>query len=261
MRVGLIHHHRATEATSRAESLSALGYEVDCRPFGRDVLTGMRDSPPDAIVIDLERAPSIGRDVAVSIRMRKSTRAVPVVFAGGDPQKVERIRALLPDATYTSWAGVAGALADAIAHPPENPVVPASVMAAYRGTPLVKKLGIKRGSTLVLDGAPEGFATALVGLPDDVSVTSDPSCERDMTLWFVRSRRELEERISEMGANASGGGLWITWPKKASGVVSDLSQTVVRAVGLASGLVDFKVCSVDATWSGLRFTVREPKPG
>jgi CheY-like chemotaxis protein len=256
MRVGLI-HHGATEATTRAEALSVLGYEVDCRPFGREVLAGLGDSPPAAIVIDLERAPSIGRDVAVSIRMRKRTRAVPIVFAGGDPQKVERIRGLLPDAAYTTWDEVGSALAHALANPPEDPVVPASAMAAYRGTPLVKKLGMKRGSTLVLDGAPPGFEQALVDLPEDVRVSRDPQCERDMTLWFVRSRADLEERVRSMGDHARGGGLWIVWPKKASGVQSDVSQKVVRAAGLATGLVDFKICSVDATWSGLRFTVRD----
>ena len=78
-----------------------------------------------------------------------------------------------------------------------------------------------------------------------------------MNLWFVRSRQELEEQIEEMGLFAAGGGLWIAWPKKASGVISDLSQTVVRRTGLDSGLVDFKICSIDTTWSGLRFSQRK----
>jgi CheY-like chemotaxis protein len=255
VRVQLIHRHAATSA-ERADVLTSMGYQVDFRPFGREVLGELRASPPDAFVIDLGRAPSFGRDVAVSIRTYKATRQVPIVFVGGDPQQVARIQALLPDAAYTTWADIGSSLTHAIAHPPDNPSVPASVMEAYRGTPLVKKLGIKPTATVVLVGAPDGFEQLLAGLSDDVQVRRSPQGKRDLTLWFVRSKRELEDRVAEMGSYAEGGGLWIIWPKKASGMDSDVSQTAVRAVGLAAGLVDFKVCSVDAIWSGLRFSAR-----
>ena len=121
---------------------------------------------------------------------------------------------------------------------------------------MVKKLGIKPESALALDGAPERFEQLLTGLPEGARVARSTTASRDLTLWFVRTREELDDRIRHMGAHADRGGLWILWPKKRSGVKSDLSQNVVRAVGLAAGLVDFKICSVDKTWSGLRFTVR-----
>jgi len=209
------------------------------------------------VVIDLSRSPSQGRDLAVNMRMYKATRHVPLVLVGGGQKTVARLQELLPDAVYTTWDVIGDALAGAIARPPADPVVPDSVFAAYAGTPLPKKLGIKADSVVALVGAPEGFEATLGELPQGAVVRRGASGEADVTLWFTTSREELEREIMRMCAFAAGGGLWIIWPKKASGVESDLSQTVVREVGLASGLVDFKVCAVDATWSGLRFTQRK----
>lgn len=255
-RVRLIHSN-AAEAEERSGQLRSAGFAVIHDPLTPAGLRALREEPPDAIVLDLSRAPSQGRDLALGLRKQKATRDVLLVFVGGDPEKVARIRELLPDATYTTWNAIEGALSQAIAHPPEQPVVPASVFEAYRGTPLPKKLGIKAGSTVNLVGAPDGFEEGLGGLPTGVDLMRDTREVSDVTLWFVRSREELEDQIEAMGAYAEGGGLWIVWPKKASGMASDLSQAVVRKTGLAAGLVDFKICSVDATWSGLRFTQRE----
>jgi hypothetical protein len=163
----------------------------------------------------------------------------------------------LPDATYTTWPDISVALARAIAHPPEAPVVPASAMAGYSGTPLPKKLGIKAGSTVALAGAPAGLETTLGDLPEGATTHREAGAPRDLTLWFVTSRASLERDLASMTGHAAGGRLWICWPKKASGMASDLSQNVVRQAGLDAGLVDFKICAIDATWSGLRFSRRE----
>jgi hypothetical protein len=195
--------------------------------------------------------------MALALRKHKATRNVPLVFVGGDPKKLARITELLPDAAYTTWGAIEAVLDSAIAHPPEDPVVPQSTFDAYAGTPLPKKLGIKANSVVTLLGAPEGFEDTLGELPAGAVLRRKDPDPRGVNLWFVRSRQELEEQIEGMGALAKGGGLWIAWPKKASGVTSDLSQTVVRRTGLDSGLVDFKICSIDATWSGLRFSQRK----
>jgi CheY-like chemotaxis protein len=257
-RVRLIHWN-AAEAEERAAQLRTAGYEVEQAPLDAAGLRRLREKPPDAVVIDLNRSPSQGRDLAVNMRTYKATRHVPLVFAGGARKKVARIQELLPDAVYTTWDEIDDALERAIAHPPADPVVLDSVFAAYAGTPLPKKLGIREGSVVALVGAPEGFEATLGELPQGAVVRRGMSGQPDVTLWFTTSREELEREIARMGAFAAGGGLWIIWPKKASGVESDLSQTVVREVGLASGLVDFKVCAVDETWSGLRFTQRKAK--
>ncbi len=254
-RIRLIHWNE-DEAQERAGWIKAWGYEVESEPFGRAVLEAMRRDPPGAVVIDLGRIPSQGRDIALGLRTYKGTRHVPLVFVEGQPDKVARVRELLPDAAYASWDTAEQALARAVAHPPTDPVVPASTMAGYSGAPLPKKLGIKEGSRVALAGAPEGFEATLGDLPEGATTQRYLDDGPDVTLWFNRSRRELEEGLSAMIPHAAGGGLWILWPKKASGVRSDLSQTVVRRAGLDAGLVDFKVASIDATWSGLRFTQR-----
>ncbi len=252
-------HWNESEAQERADRLRALGYEVASGHFDREALLAARDNPPQAVIIDLSRVPSHGRDVALGLRSYKATRCVPLVFVGGAPEKVERIKALLPDAVYTTWKDISRSLKDAIAHPPAEPVVPKSVMAPYVGTPLPRKLGITGGATVSLANAPEGFETILGDLPPGATVRRHGHDDPELTLWFTRSRAELERGIAAMAERAKKGGLWIIWPKKSSRVESDLSQTVVREVAISAGLVDFKVCSVDETWSGLRFTRKEPQ--
>jgi CheY-like chemotaxis protein len=255
-RIRLIHWDAAA-AEERGDVLRSAGYEVVHEPLTPAGLRALPADPPNAIVIDLCRAPSQGRDMALALRKHKATRNVPLVFVGGDPKKLARITELLPDAAYTTWGAIEAVLDSAIAHPPEDPVVPQSTFDAYAGTPLPKKLGIKANSVVTLLGAPEGFEDTLGELPAGAVLRRKDPDPRGVNLWFVRSRQELEEQIEGMGALAKGGGLWIAWPKKASGVTSDLSQTVVRRTGLDSGLVDFKICSIDATWSGLRFSQRK----
>ena len=175
------------------------------------------------------------------------------------PEKVTRIKRHLPDAVYTSWSRIRSALKRAIAHPPARPVVPKSLLEGYSGTPLPKKLGISADSVVALIGAPTGFEQLLSDLPDGVVLRRGARGRSDLTVWFTKSRRDLERRVAHLGSVAGSGGLWIAWPKKSSGVATDLSQVVVRKVGMASGLVDYKVCSIDATWTGLRFTRRKSK--
>lgn len=128
-------------------------------------------------------------------------------------------------------------------------------MAGYSGTPLPRKLGIKPNAPVALIGAPEDFELTLDRLPEGASLHRDGR-PADLSLWFVTSRSQLEGGIEAMSARAEGGGLWIAWPKKASGVSTDLSESVVRETGLAAGLVDFKICAIDRVWSGLRFSRR-----
>lgn len=255
-RIRLI-HWQAAEAPPRVALLESSGYEViykDPWAHPRSLLRDLRNEAPSAVVIDLTRLPSNGLQAALALRQAKGTRHVPLVFADGDPEKVERIRKILPDAVYTSWSHIRSALKQAIAHPPANPIKPHSIMDGYSGTPLPKKLGIKPGAVVALVGAPDGFPTTLGALPDGVRFRTKPGAPANLTLWFLRSRRELDRSIAKMVR--CEGPVWMIWPKKASGVETDLTQQDVREVGLAAGLVDYKVCAVDATWSGLLFKRR-----
>lgn len=253
-RIHLIHWNDE-EARERAARVAALGYIVERAPFtGPSSVKALAAKPPAAVVISLERLPSHGREVAVALRTTKGTRALPIVFVAGEAEKVARVRALLPDAIYTSWRGVKGALARALAQAPAAVVVPSSRMAAYAGVPLAKKLGIKAGSLVALAAAPKDFEKKLAPLPEGARVTRRPPASADILLWFVASPRELAAKVAAMGARATY--LWICWPKKGSANKGYLTQNEVRRVGLAAGLVDFKIASLDETWSGLCFRMR-----
>ena len=130
-------------------------------------------------------------------------------------------------------------------------------MAGYSGTPLVKKLGIKEGFRVALVGAPDGFRSELKELPDGVSFVTSLATQLDLILFFVKTQSELTRNFSRLAAKlAPTGMLWIAWPKKASGVATDLADYHVRQIGLDAGLVDVKVCAVNDIWSGLKFVIR-----
>jgi hypothetical protein len=130
-------------------------------------------------------------------------------------------------------------------------------MAGYSGTPLVKKLGIKKGFRVALLGAPDGFRGELEELPDGVSFVTSIQGQLDLVLFFAKTRSELTRNFSRLATKfAPAGMLWIAWPKRASGVATDLSDGVVREIGLDAGLVDVKVCAINEIWSGLKFVIR-----
>jgi len=127
--------------------------------------------------------------------------------------------------------------------------------AGYSGTPLPKKLGIKEGARVALIGAPPGFE--LGDLPEGATLRRGAAGAADLTLWFVRSQKELLGGVQKMALRSAKSGLWIVWAKQTSPLASDVSETEVRGAGLAAGMVDFKICGVDQDWSGLRFNLRD----
>ena len=130
-------------------------------------------------------------------------------------------------------------------------------MAGYSGTPLPKKLGIKEGSAFAVLGAPPGFREVLGALPAGAVEIEPGAALADVAIVFVTTRAALSEVLpAAMGWIRQDGGLWIAWPKRASGVLTDLTGDVIRELGLATGMVDNKVCAIDETWSGLRFVIR-----
>jgi hypothetical protein len=129
-------------------------------------------------------------------------------------------------------------------------------MAGYSGTPLVKKLGIKEGFNILIVNAPNDFEQGLE-LPEGITINGKSKKPVDFVLLFVKSQRALERDFSHYAVRLTPAGmLWISWPKKTSGVQSDLNENIVRDIGLAKGMVDVKVCAVDEVWSGLKFVFR-----
>ncbi len=257
LRIRLVHWNR-DEAEDRAGILRAAGYEVQHEvPRGLEFVQDLKRHPPAALVIDLGRLPSQGRDLALHVRKSNATRNIPLVFVGGGEAFVARLRAVLSDAVFTTWGRIRGSLKQAILHPPARPCVPESVFAGYSGTPLPKKLGIKPGFSVNLVDAPPDFERTLCNLPPGVGFRRKAHVNADLILWFVTSRLKLERGISRMVTAAASVPMWIIWPKKTSKLACDLGEQVVRETGLASGLVDYKICAVDATWSGLLFRRRK----
>ena len=136
-------------------------------------------------------------------------------------------------------------------------------MTGYSGKPLAEKLGIKEGKRLAFGSAPDGFADLLGDLPEGVRVRARLRGPLDVIVFFTRRRAELESRLPVLRrAMDPAAGLWIAWPKRSSGVETDITEDVVRELGLANRLVDNKVCAIDETWSGLRLVIRrEDRPG
>jgi CheY-like chemotaxis protein len=250
-------HWNAEEAAVRAASLRALGYEVDYLKPDPGSWKELQASPPAAVVIDLSRLPSHGREVGMALRQRKTTRLVPLVFVEGAPEKIEKVQSTLPDARYTTYAAIGPVLEDLLSNPPGEVVVPKSLSGPASPVPLLKKLGAREGQTIGLIHAPEGFERLIPG----AVCKRQPRGKVPLTLWFVVSRRELESALPKMYERAVEGGIWIIWPKKASGAGSDLHSNLVREICLAKGLVDFKICAVDDVWTGMRFAVKRQIAG
>jgi hypothetical protein len=129
--------------------------------------------------------------------------------------------------------------------------------AGYSGTPLPRKLGMKEGSRVAVLSAPDEFDATLGPLPDGVVVRRRLRGPLDVVVFFTTSRAKLERRIDALRAALDPAGrLWVAWPKRASGVATDVTENVVREIALAHLLVDNKVAAVDATWSGLQLVIR-----
>lgn len=259
MRVHLVHWD-ADDASRRVAALTALGHDAIYLPgvSGTPLMRALRAGAPDCFLIDLDRRPSHGREVGAALAMSPATRHRPIVCAGGDVDAVARMRAVLPDAIYTPWSRLRTALARArkAAAAPVSPAPAPRGERLFATRTLTQKLGIAAGDDVAVLGAPPGFAELLGTLPAGARLTATVRASATRFLWFVTSRRELDMAVGRLAALVTSQVAWIAWPKGASGRPTDITGNDVREAGLAAGLVDFKVCSVDATWSGLAFTRR-----
>lgn len=132
------------------------------------------------------------------------------------------------------------------------------VVTGYSGTPLANKLGIKAGFHVWTAGAPSGLVDLLAPLPADVSLMKGNQPEADLAIVFGTTRSEIEARFAAaMERIGPDGAIWVAWPKRSSGISTELTEDTMRELFLPTGMVDNKVCAIDRTWSGLRFVVRK----
>jgi hypothetical protein len=250
-RVRLI-HWKAAEAAPLLKSLRDAGYQVDYEEMPDYHLSqAIRAEQPAAVVIDLSRRPSHGREAAVFLRGSKTTRHIPIVFVDGLPEKVEAIREKLPDAVYTTSGRLSAAVKKAIATAPENPVKPPQMMERYRARTAAQKLGIQPGGKVSLVDPPRDYAAVVGALPEGAAFVEDPGERCEVTLWFVRDPAGYQEALPRMRGRAAAGKLWVIWRKGAQ--EGGVTQQMIRELAIAVGLVDYKVCAVNAQWSGLLF--------
>src|SRR5579883_3107400 len=169
-----VFHWKAEEAKPLLTVLEAAGHSVEYSDqFGsaRD----LRHQPPDAIVIDLSRLPSHGRELAVYLRGSKATRHVPIVFVGGEPEKIENVRRVLPDAAFTPASRLRSTLRTAIANPPTATVKPPQAMERWAHRTTAQKLGITKSIRAAVIDPPGDYAKAIGPIPEGASFEEDPT--------------------------------------------------------------------------------------
>jgi hypothetical protein len=243
--------HPGAGESKRSAELIALSYRVVGGPWNSPEIIRKKAELPCAVIIDLSRSPSAGRDIAVAMRSHSTLVNVPFILVEGATDKIAAVKKLLPDAIATTWPRIRTALASARAHPPSGGRK-LSVFAAYEDKPLAEKLGIKPHAIVASVSAPSGFRAILGALPDGAKI-QNAAPTRDLTLWFVHSTEELANRLVEMKPHAASGRLWIIWRKGEE----SLNQNIIRKTALDSGLVDFRISRINDEWAGLRFTIRK----
>jgi hypothetical protein len=240
-------HWKQEEILDRAARLAGLAVDPYV-PVQGEGMKGLKAfDTPDAFVISLERLPSHGRDIGWHLMQQKATRQIPLVYVGGDPAKVAKIRELLPEAVYTSWDEAAEAVRMALAAPAGVPVRKPPVVSA---APLHAKIGLKAGMHIALIGAPAPLEQLVPALPEGIAIQEMPAPgETAMTLWFVRSEDEFLEEIPTI-ARLLGDKprLWIFY-RKGKGV----TWTGMLESAGTHGLAQFKIMRLDDVWSGVAF--------
>lgn len=251
-------HWKAAEAEERADRIRQLGFEVDADACdGPACARALRESLPDAVVIDLARLPSHGRHLGEFLRQGKRTRGLPLVYVGGEAAKVERVRESLPDAAFCDWEELAEAVQTAIAAP-RSPAASAPTGIAT-AAPLRQKLGLPDNAAVALIDAPAEVEQALTAAAPDVEFRPTLRGKHELVVWCVRHLADWEKKIDRMAAHAGQGRLWIVWPKQAGERAADVNLNRLRRRGRPFGLIDFKVCSLCDDWSAARFTLQKSR--
>jgi hypothetical protein len=246
------------DIATKAASLKRPGLKIDSAPLVRNsgVVGELAHLNPAALVLDLDKLPSRSREIALAIRSSKSAHHIPILFAGGSPKKMERIRAENPDASYASWSEAPRALTTLFLHPPADP--PVAPPRDFSTTPLLKKLGITSRMEVALIASPDGFEELLGDLPEKTVLLSRLRPTASLALCFVRSLTDLASTLDlltlRLPRQAS---VWIVHPKRTGKNRVDFNQNHVRDASLVAGLVDYKVCSIDSDWSALKFAWRK----
>jgi len=238
-------------AAERKQLLQGQGFRVDPVLSRSTGMVGkLTAAAPLALVIDLDSKPAYGREVAIYLRNSASVRHLPMVFAGGVPEKIARVRAEIPDAVYCGWDEVQAGINRAITAPPVRPVRPrARGEAVPSGSVLARKLDLRPETRVSIQGDVIGLGKRL-GLEYEERISG----ETGMAIVVVRTEQDLDAAFDyATGQLPAKAGLWIVYPKRSGRLKTDFSQKDLLAMGAVHGLTGYKTCAIDADWSGLKF--------
>lgn len=235
-------------ASERKRSLEGQGFRVDPVMSRSTGMVGkLTAAAPLALVIDLDSKPAYGREIAIYLRNAASVRHLPLVFAGGAPEKIARVHVEIPDAVYCTWDTVREGINRAITSPPIRPIRPRArgeVMTS--GSVLARKLDLRPETHVALLGDVIGLGKRL-----GVDYAERIAPETGMAMIVVRTAQELDAAFDyAAGQLPRKAGLWIVYPKRSGEWKTDFSQKDVLAIGAAYGFIGYKTCAVDPDWSG-----------
>lgn len=244
-------HWKSEEAAPLVEAVRKAGFdpEYDGEPSGPSISRSIRAKPPAAVLIDLSRLPSHGREVAVWMRNTKSTRHIPIVFVNGEPEKVARVKEVLPDAAFTTTGKLGPALKKACKGGPASPIVPPEMMVRYKEKPIALKLGMTPGSTAAVINAPRDYRAIIGELPDGAQLVEEPDGLEAITVWFIYSVEDLLAAMPRMRSIAAKTKLWVARLKGPNRP----PENSIREIAIEGGLVDYKICALGPNWSGILF--------
>lgn len=262
MLIKLLSYQPEEEIAAKALLLWREGRIVDTKPLRKlDAPIGEIGAlQPAVMVLDCDRLPSRARELASSMRISKSCRHIPLLFAGGTEDKLERARAENRHAVFASWQEAPAAL-DRMLAAPAGEAEDTSVRApSYIQRSLAQKLNLcgkaDESREIALLGEPNGFREMLGELPQSISFSSRIAASTALAVVFIRSVAELDQAVAVLMANLPEGvSGWIVYPKRQH--KPGFNENNVRAAALAVGLVDYKICSVSDDWSGIKFARRK----
>jgi hypothetical protein len=246
----VVMHYDPAEGARLAERVRRAGFDAEAYlERGYRGFRGIRENPPDAILIDLIRLPFYGRYLGCELRKQKGTRTIPLVFLKGEPKKTAQVKALIPDAIYTDFAKIAASLMKAIQKAPREPLVP-----KLEHSPAAPKLRIRENSIVAMLHAPAGLR--LGGLPEGVEFQKRIG-EAEVVIAFAKSIAALGRELPVLAKEVRPGRtVWVAWPKRASKAATDLTQPRITEMCGVFGLAAYKSCAIDDTWSAIAVAKR-----
>jgi hypothetical protein len=260
---------KEADAARHAAELRRAGDRVIADPLANPggAVRYFRELNPDAVVIDLDRLPSHGRELGMSLRASKSTCHLPLIFAGGIAEKIDPIRSAIPGVIFTAWSDVATAVERAMAQPAAPRLHARELPKSTGAGALERKLDIKSQTiftVMALHGDASWFSELLTSIPDGAVVQRRIDRSTTLALFVVDARRDLVRAFGLAKASLpAGASFWIVHPKQTSPLAADFNQDIVRETGISHGFVDYKVCAIDKDWSALKFArhgVTKAKP-